>query len=571
MHVDSRPSLASIAVALAAGIAMFAYADALVDPAAAAESHFLALWATLILVILAGLVLPPAYDLVVPAVLATLAVWVVPHGPVRGATVGLLLTLALVTTALRHLDGAAPKISLSWAVTVALGLQILCRAERLLVVSLDSAISIGVLVLPLGAGIAIMLIQHQRGTPAALLAAATSAMLVPGWSVTVTLSLLVVALGLLWRDREVPRGVVAGVAVLLLLAASFWHPTLFWLLFLTFLAAANPASWKTGSALLVAVALLLAFVPAARDWSEVLRLLSMGPLLLPALLLPATNRRASAVRGLLLAVLALRTVGGPGALAAPLALVALAVRSGSLLAHLQMVWSATLLTVTVLLAAYPWLRNEPLGDALALLGIKVGWPAASVVVGLVWVLSLLCAALDERSGRFQCRPVVVAAVVLTLAVWFSLPGEAVYPLADQKRVLSESEPEMTVVLDPPTSTTTVIIDTYVDNSTMLATGTPVARLTLIAADEERQSWLLRLGYETGEWAARRADVASLPGFQSPSHWVTWISPDRETFAQRYRARWSLEKPIEISRVEIARVEDLPREASLAIFHLELRQ
>ena len=571
MNTEPRPSLANFAVALAAGIAMVAYAGGLVDPAAAAETHYLAVWATLVLIALAGLALPPAYDLVAAAVLTTLVVWVVPHGPVRGAAVGLLLTLGLVAIALRHLDKTGPRFSSTWTVAAALGLQILCRADRLLVLAPEPSILIGVVALPVGAAIAVIVIQRQRGIFPALLAASTAALLVPGWSVMVTLSVLVVALGLLWRDRDIPRWMAVAAAVILLLAANFWHPTLAWLLLLALLAAATRSSWKTGFVALAAVTLLLVFLPPARDWSEVLRLLSLGPLLLPALLLPVAHRRIKAVQGLLLAVLALRVVAGPGALAAPLVLVALSVRSESVAARLQMVWSGALLVSAVLLAAYPWLRSEPLEDALGLFGIRVGWPPAIAVVAVVWALSLLCAALAERSGRFQCRPVAVGAIVLALAAWISLPSTAIRPLADQTRVLSDAEPELAVDLEAPAPTNSVVIDTYMDNSSLLATGTPVGRLTLVDAEGERQSWLLRLGHDTGEWAARRDDVANLPGFESPPHWVTWVTPSRDVFGQRYRANWSLKESAEIVRVELARAEDLPTATSMAVFHLELRR
>lgn len=550
---------------------MFAYAGGLVEPAAAAETHYLAVWATPALIALAGLALAPAYDLVATAVLTTLAVWVVPHGPVRGAAVGLLLTLGLVAIALRHLERTGPRFSSTWAVAAALGLQILCRADRLLVLTLEPSILIGVVALPVGAAIAVIVIQRQRGTFPALLAASTAALLVPGWSVMVTLSLLAIALGLLWRDRDIPRWMGVAAAVILLLAATLWHPTLAWLLLLALLAAATRSTSKTSLLTVAAVTLLLVFLPPARDWSEVSRLLSLGPLLLPALVLPVSHRRAQAVQGLLLAFLALRVVAGPGALAAPLVLVALAVRSESVAARLQMVWSTALLVATVLLAAYPWLRTEPLADALVLFGIRVGWSYAIAVTGALWVLSLVCAALAERTAPFRCRPVAVGVTVLFLAAWISLPSTAIYPLAGRTTVLSVSVPEAVVDLDTPAPTSAVVIDTYMDNSSMLDPGTPVGRLTLIDADGERQSWLLRLGHDTGEWAARRADVANLPRFEAPPHWVTWVAPNRDVFAQRYRAQWLLSEPAEIVRVEIARIDDLPSKASLAVFHLELRR
>ena len=63
MSTTIRPRLANFAIALAAGAAMLTYATAVVDPGAAAESRFLGVWATLVLVAMAGLVVLPAIEL----------------------------------------------------------------------------------------------------------------------------------------------------------------------------------------------------------------------------------------------------------------------------------------------------------------------------------------------------------------------------------------------------------------------------------------------------------------------------------------------------------------------------
>ncbi len=77
--------------------------------------------------------------------------------------------------------------------------------------------------------------------------------------------------------------------------------------------------------------------------------------------------------------------------------------------------------------------------------------------------------------------------------------------------------------------------------------------------------------ETGEWAARRADVAGLPGFQAPNPWLSWVTAGRDVFAQRYRAAWQLDRTIEAGDLEVERVDGLPPDVVLAIFHLELRR
>ena len=96
----------------------------------------------------------------------------------------------------------------------------------------------------------------------------TVALLVPGWSVSITLSLLALLVGVLFRDRLVPRWFAFASAILVVLAADAWHPSLGWLLLLIIMAKAVPASWMTGTGALIATAVLCIFLPAVREWSE---------------------------------------------------------------------------------------------------------------------------------------------------------------------------------------------------------------------------------------------------------------------------------------------------------------
>lgn len=571
MSVGKRPPVAYFAVALAAALAMFTYAGALVEPAAAAETHYLALWSALVLLAVAGLTVAPAYDLAALAILATLVVWAVPHGPTRGAALGLLLTVGLAVGALRALEQAGWRATWAWSVAAALGIQFLCRADRLLAVELEPRLLVGVIAAPIGAALALMALQRREETLPALLATAAAALLVPGFSVAVTLALLSLAVGLLWRHDDRPRWEVLAAAVALLAAAYAWQPSLVCLLALATLSTAMPANWKTGLLAAAAIAGLIVILPPARSWQEVVRLLSLGPLLLPALLVPAEAKRIRALQGLMLAVLALRTVAGPGALAAPLALLALSLRPRDLAAQLQLLWSGALLALGVVLAGYPWLRSPALEDTLRLFGIRVGWPAAIAAALGIWALSLLCAALSERAGRLLCRPLPVGGLVLAGLAWWALPPTAERPLGDEIQVLTAEHPALRSPVDPALFCRSIVIDTYVDNAATLEPGTPVGRLSLTGPDGERVDWQLRVGYETGEWAARRPDVAELPGFRAPPHWLAWVAPGGDVFAQRYRAEWRPVEPIEVAAIELLRSEDLPIETSLAVFHLELRR
>jgi hypothetical protein len=337
------------------------------------------------------------------------------------------------------------------------------------------------------------------------------------------------------------------------------------------LAKALPASWITGAAAILATLVLCIFLPEVRDWSEVIRLMALGPILLPALLLPSDSRRANSIQAFVLAVLALRTVGGPAALAAPLALGALSLRTRAVAANLQTLWSGTLLAVAALLAGYPWLRSPALEDSLALLGIQIEWPYAIGVAAVLWLMTFLCAALVDGSFVLKCRPAIVGGVVLALLAFFALPPAAERPLADGVHVLDADQSEKALDLNAVVPTQSMVIDSYLENSASLATGTPVGRVTLTDSEGGRHNWLLRAGLDTGEWAARRPDVAGLPAFQAPAPWLSWVTADRRLFAQRYRASWSLDSTVDVVHLEVQRVEDLPPEVALAIFHLELRR
>jgi len=571
VSTDYRPSLANFAVVMAAGIAMFTYAGGLVSPAAAAETYYLALWSSLILVTLAGLALSPALDLAGAAVLVTLVVWVVPHGPTRGAAVGLLLTIAVATVALRHLERTGGQLTWAWAVPTAMALQYLCRADRFLGVSLQPAILISFLVLPVTVAAVVMSLQKREGTLPVLVAVTTAALLVPGWSVTVTLSLLALLVGLLLRDRLTPRWLAVALAIVVVLAAAAWQPSLALLLLAVILAKALPANWLTGVSAILATLVFCIFLPEVRDWSEVTRLMALGPILLPALLLPSDSRRANSIQAFVLAVLALRTVDGPAALAAPLALGALSLRTRTVAARLQMLWSGALLAGAVLLAGYPWLRSPALEDSLALFGVQIAWPYAIGVAGVLWLMTFLCAALEDGSLVLKCRPTIVGGLVLALLAFIALPPAAERPLTGGIHVLDADQSEKAIDLEFAVPTQSVVIDSYLENSASLPTGTPVSRVILIDSAGERRSWLLRAGLDTGEWAARRPDVAGLPGFQAPAPWLSWVTASRDIFAQRYRASWQLDEMVEVVHLDVQRVEDLPSEVALAIFHLELRR
>jgi len=485
--------------------------------------------------------------------------------------VGLLLTVAVAAIALRHLETTGGKLTWGWTVPTAMALQYLWRADRLLGLSLEPPVLVSLIVLPVTVGAVFMALQKREETLPVLVAVSTAALLVPGWSVTVTLSLLALLIGILFRDRLTPRWLAVALTIVVVLAAEWWQPSLGWLLLLVILAKSLPSTWQMGLSAILATVVLCILLPDVRDWSAVIRVMALGPILLPALLLPNDSRRAHSIQAFALAVLALRTVDGPAALAAPLALGALSLRTRAVAAGLQMLWSGVLLLGTALLAGYPWLRNPALEDSLGLFGVEVSWPHAIGVAGVLWVLTFLCAALVDSSFALRCRPTIAGGLVLALLAFFALPPAAERPLTGRIQVLDASQSETAIDLEPAVPTHSVVIDSFLENSASLPSGTPVGRVILIDSEGERRSRVLRAGVDTGEWAARRPDVAGLPGFRAPTPWLSWVTASRDVFAQRYRADWQLDGAVDITRLELQRAGDLPSEVALAIFHLELRR
>ena len=566
--VESRSPLANFAIALAAGLAMVSYGVSLVDISAAAETLYLAVWATAVLVAIAGLA--SDFEVGVSAVLSTLIVWAVPTGPTRGAALGLVLVLALFLTLARRLAQETENLTWQTAVAGAIGLQALCRADRFLQVGLEPRTLISLVALPVIVAIALIFLQRNHPARSVVLAAMVAALLVPGFSVTVTLAIVALALGTLWRDHFEPAWLVLTLSIATIVAAFFWQPSLAGLIAGTLIALRAPRGFKTYLGLIGFSIVLCLLYPAVRTWSDVLSLASIVPLLLPALLVPSGRRRSYAVCGAILGILALRTVAGPDALAAPLAIAALSLRFRGSAARVQSVWTAALLFGSILLATYPWLRHHALEDALGLVGVEVGWFAVLAVVAITWILTLICAPFEALSTERGMAPWIAGGSILALAIWIALPSSSELPLENRIRVLNSLTSELTVELSNAPSIRSIVLDSYLENSAGLPTGTAVATVMLTDSRGQIHQWPIRAGTESGEWAARRPDVAALEGFAAPDPWISWVTPRGDLFAQRYRATWVLADRIEAARLSIRRNPTVADEVSMAIFHLELR-
>jgi len=158
---------------------------------AAAEGLFLARLAAGLLAA-TSFVAPRALDGALASVLAVAAAWVLPAGPPRAASLVTLLAGALALAAWRRLraDGGALGLA-RIAVPCAVGLQFLLRSDLLLGAPTPST-AFTLLVLPLVGGASTAWLAGRRGVRAGI-AAASVLCLGPGWNLTTTATLLVLA------------------------------------------------------------------------------------------------------------------------------------------------------------------------------------------------------------------------------------------------------------------------------------------------------------------------------------------------------------------------------------------
>lgn len=562
--------LAGAGVALAALAAVVAFASYRREPGGASEAAYLGTLAAVVLAA-AGAVAPrPRLEAGVGAVLAVAAIWILPAGTGRGAVVGLILVAVLAGAAARRLAGAAAAPGLGTLIPLALGAQTLLRGEPWLGPVLELRPLVILVGLPVAAAVAIRILSRRHPPALVLTAAATALLPAPGFNVAATLSLVALAAGSEAFHGNLPRP--ARLAVLALLALPVaWEPESGLVLAAAGLALGGtvPALTAAGGGLVMALA-----VPV-RSWPDALELLIWVPLLLPALVLPGRERWPRLAAALALALAAVRVAPPAAALAAPLALAALCLAPTRPLTTAQGAWTGLLLAGTALLATYPWLRQAPAGDFLALAGVEVGWPAA---LGILAVALLMAGVTWARRGvqGWGARGRAAALGLMGVALGFTfvrahdlLPPRGRVLVQGEPVVVSAEHPRRALWLDqPPVSQ--VVYDSHLVHGAALPRGTPVATFRLRDAAGAVYEHPVRVGEETGEWAARRPDVAVLPGLAVPPPWRVHLDPAGELFVQTYRAWWRLPQPLQPVRVEVERNPDLPAKVVLLLFRVELR-
>jgi hypothetical protein len=258
------------------------------------------------------------------------------------------------------------------------------------------------------------------------------------------------------------------------------------------------------------------------------------------------------------------------ALAAPLALAALSMRREGPAPTVQAVWTGALLGGTALLASYPWLRENPLVSALALVGLPLGWRSGAAVVGAFVVLVVLLGRLRAVLPRGVGGEALAAASAIFLALLLHLPGTGTPLLPPETGVtLEPARPAWLAGFAAARPVGGVMVESSLSGGAGLANGTPVATVRLRDEGGRSVLWILRAGEGTGEWAARRPDVERSSLLKSPPAWMSWVAGD--FFGQRYRAAWTLTKAERFTHLRIELARGLPPEVGLTLHQVEVRR
>lgn len=561
------PFLPRTLIPLAALAAMASYAWRELDPASAAESGYLAVLSTAVL--LAAAALAPASprgapELGLGAVLATAAVWALPPGPARGSAVVLVLAATLAVAGLRRLAQTLPDLPFSVAIPLCLGLQFLLRSDLLFTVELNARTLVALLALPVAGGAALSLLASRFGGLAAMTAGAVVLALAPGWNVAATLGVVALVAGCVLARRDL-SWTARGAALVVLLAPLAWEPWTGAAAAISGLTVGFPVVAGVLGLLFVTGKLLLtglspASIPDTPDG------LAWPLFFVPELFFAERSRIVAAI-ALTFVAATVPHVPDVSALAAPLALGVLLLRPASL--ALQRAWAGILLAATVLLSSYPWLRSSLVEELLGHYDRSI---AGVMLLPLVFLLVRLVLTRQELGRHLRPEAVSAGLAALTFAglVPFVLPAGTL--LTAGGTVLLDASRPVWETSVPPGPVQALVIESSLSNSSPLAPDTTVATVRLVGAggvNGPGTSWPLRVGQDTGEWAARRADVEKQSLSRPPAPWVSWVAGD--FLAQRYRSRHDLPAPERAARLRIERAPGLPADLVIALHGVEVRQ
>jgi hypothetical protein len=586
------PLLPVMAFAIA-GLVLAAYQPA----AAAAETLHLVLVGACALAGAALLGCARGFTSASGPLLAGLVLWALPAGPARGVAYGVVVVGAVLVAGWQRLravelgesDGRrSAELDTAAAIGGALALHALLRAGELLPAVLFHATAASaaavarLLVPPVLAGLALAELARRVSPRAAFTAGTGVALAAQGFTVTAALPLLALAAAEAahaWRDRAARAfgaSTVAPAFALAALALAVARPAAAALAFAAAALWVLPRTWGW-----VAAAAPLAYGLVAHG--EPQRLFGLAALvaLLPWAFLP----RGAAPRYLLGAALVgaggtllLPGTAGLAAAAATLALAADAPgargslqrdslqRGSSQRSSLQLAWLGTLLAIGALAASYPWLRAQPLGVALAAVGLpeNLGWRDALVTAVLPFAgAALLLFAAARFSARLAGR---LLAAGLAAAVLFAMPSPARNVVPTDAVALRGDTPEWSAKLDGPPVARVRVVSTLADGAELPA-GTAVATLSLERDGRPLAAWTLRAGTDTAEWAADRPDLRDV-AVAGPIWW-SWLPPPGTFYAHSYASTWRLSRPVAAGHIRIARDPALAPSVTLSLLRVEV--
>lgn len=596
------PTWAGALPPLLAGFAMFVLAGVERDPQAAAESQYLALAATTVLLAAAGVARRPfgvpALALPVLAVVAFVAI--PPGGPARGAAMAALLCLgpaALLVDSLiaRRAELFEPPGSLEPArllrmgvllAAALIGLNLLLRQGELLDGS-TLRLLVVLIAIPAAATVIVLVLFARFGAPAL---AGTAALLLAAGGVRSNVVLVLAAAACadaLARALEQRWPAVAGAAGLALAAVLglvLVREPAFGVLIAAMAAAIVWPRFAFAIVLVLAGALTVwQPLDAGAPWLEVFAGLPLVLIAAPSLIGRGNLQTVAAAA--MLAIAGLRFLPPQQALLAGIALwtVLYAKRSDGLSAEEPPVgpWHSLalrgdaavfgyclqggLLAFATLSATYPWLQPAHLEDRLRAFGLGGGlehWFA----LGGILLLAHASAALVRRTPAPRVLVLALAAVLLTtaaLGAWDAFKPRRTL-LGSPRQVLTADSPRWTA---PAGGCGKLILDTAVANSGGVAAGQPVARIGVGAAGDAAAvtgpgAAILRHGEDTGEWSARATgDIAGL------KPWLHWVAAGEGEpfFGTRYRSEVDLTPFCGKGDLVVVRDPGLPEQVELTLF------
>lgn len=587
---------------LLAGFAMFALAGVERDPQAAAESQYLALAATTVLLAAAGVARRPfgAPALALPVLAVVAFVAIPPAGPARGAAMGALLCLgpaALLVDSLiaRRAELFEPPGSLEPArllrlgvllAAALIGLNLLLRQGELLDGS-TLRLLVVLVAIPAAATVIVLVLFARFGAPAL---AGTAALLLAAGGVrsNVVLVLAAVAcadaLARALEQRWPAAAGAAGLALAAVLGLVLVREPAFGILIAAMAAAIVWPRFAFAIVLVLAGALTVwQPLDAGAPWPDVFAGLPLVLIAAPSLIGRGNLQTVAAAA--LLAIAGLRFLPPQQALLAAIALwtVLHAKRSDGLSADEPPVgpWHSLalrgdaavfgyclqggLLALATLSATYPWLQPAHLEDRLRAFGLGGGlehWFA----LGGILLLAHASAALVRRTPAPRVLVLALAAVLLTtaaLGAWDAFKPRRTL-LSSPRQVLTADSPRWTA---PGGGCGKLILDTAVANSGGVAPGQPVARIGVGAAGDAATGTgsgaaILRHGEHTGEWSARAS--GDLAGRKPWLHWVA-VGADRPFFGTRYRSEVDLTPFCGKGDLVVVRDPGLPEQVELTLF------